>query len=399
MRSGSTLSGARLRGVVALVALGCSPATRVEQPANADMLVVDAQVLSRRDARTAQKIAKSPLAYFRYTNRPFVDLVCARYASSLAAMPLVHAHGDAHIEQYAVAEEGRGLADFDASAVGPPVVDLVRFATSLVLVAKSEEAARSAIAALLRGYERALEEPSATVAEPAAATRLRSRFAQSREEWLDRVEHLMVPIPPDEVPKYRDGWADFVGQMRARDPSIDPAFFTIKVAGHLASGIGSANVEKVLVRSEGPTRAPDDDLVMEAKAVEAGALGSCMRGVDLDAMRVIKGQAQISNAPQRFLAAVRINDKPFYSHTWLVHYTELSAEDIHTPAELAELAEDVGLQLGRGHAKQEDAARVPEQRRALKTAAEKFGPGLADVAIDLGRRVTAAWETYRSRLR
>jgi len=400
VRRRPTLSVARRWSAAAIVvAIGCSPPSRVERPAGTDPLVVDAVAASWRDHRISQKIAKSPFAYFRFTNRPFVDLVCARYAGSLAEMPLVHAHGDAHIEQYAVAEEGRGLSDFDASAVGPPVVDLVRFATSLVLVAKSEEAARSAIAAFLRGYVRALEDPTATIEEPAAATRLRSRFALTRSEWLDRVEKLMVPIPSHEMPKYHDGWADFVGQMRARDPSIDPEFFTIKVGGHLESGIGSAHAEKVLIRIEGPSRAPEDDLVMEAKSVEAGALGSCMRGIDLDAMRVIKGQAQLSNAPQRFLAAVRINGKPFYSHAWLVHYTELSAGDIHSPAELGEIAEDVGLQLGRGHAKQEDSSHVPEQRHALAAAAAKFGPGIADVAVDLARRVTRAWETYRSQLR
>jgi len=123
-----------------------------------------------------------------------------------------------------------------------------------------------------------------------------------------------------------------------------------------------------------------------------------MRGVDLDALRVIKGQAQISNAPQRFLAAVTIHGKPFYSHTWLVHYTELSTADITSPAELAEVAEDVGLQLGRGHAKVQDTSRVAEQRRALLATARAIGPGLAEVAFDLARRVTEAWERYRRKI-
>ena len=399
MRSGSALTSLRSSlGAFAfalVLASGCSPVT----PAARDPLVVEAHALVRRRPEVARKIAKSPFAYFRYVNRPFVDLVCARYAGELAHMPLVHAHGDAHLEQYAVAEEGRGLADFDASALGPPVVDLARFATSLVLAAPSEEAARTAIAALLRGYERALDDPTATVPEPDAASRIRSRFAVTRAEWLDRVEKLITPIPLEEMPKYRAGWQDFVGQMRARDPSIDPAFFTVKVGGHLESGIGSASAEKVLVRIEGPTSAPEDDLVMEAKAVEEGSLGSCMRGADLDATRVIKGQQRLSNAPQRFLAAVRIDGKPFYSHAWLVHYTELSLSDVQSPEELAQLAEDVGLQLGRGHAKQEDAAAVPVQRRALKAAAAELRPGLADVAVDLAHRVERAWETYRSQLR
>lgn len=399
MRCGRPVIATVRCSAVALLVAAASCSGPRPPPPRPPTLAIDAEALALRDRPTAEKIAKSPVAYFRYTNRPFVDLVCARYADMLDRMPLVHAHGDAHLEQYAVAAEGRGLADFDASAVGPPVVDLVRFATSLVLASRTEADARAAIDALLRGYVRALEEPTTTIPEPVVVARLRARFAPSTVAWLDRVEKLIVPIPPRDLPMYEAGWADFVGQLRAQDPSIDPAFFRIKVGGHLESGIGSAHAEKVLVRIEGPTPAPEDDLVMEAKAVEAGALGTCMRGVDLDATRVIKGQAQISNAPQRFLAAGRIKGKPFYSHTWLVHYTELSIADIHSPAELAEIAEDVGIQLGRGHAKREDASRVPEQRRALKVAAAAFGPGLAGVAVDLSREVTRAWQTYRAQLR
>jgi Uncharacterized protein conserved in bacteria (DUF2252) len=364
-----------------------------------DPFSVDAAAVARKDPHCAQKVAKSPFSYFRYTNRPFVDVVCSRYGSALSSMPMVHAHGDAHLEQYAVAAEGRGLADFDASAMGPPVIDLARFTTSIVLASHGDDsAARKAIDAFLRGYRRALEDPTATVPEPMAAQRLRARFAPTTVAWLDRVEKLMVPTPDVDRPRYEADWADFVGQVRAQDPSIDPAFFKVKNGGRLDVGIGSAHSEKFLVRLEGPTPAPDDDLVMEAKALEPGALGSCMRGLDLDAMRVIEGQAQLSNAPQRFLAAVTIEGKPFYSHTWLVHYTELSIEDIVTGTELAELSEDVGLQLGRGHAKVRDPSEVAMLRRELRRSLDTLSPDLPNVSFELAGRVTQAWEKYRSEL-
>lgn len=391
------------------LAVGCASSTNGKskgppgqdetKSAPKDLLAIDGAQLLHDDPHCARKVAKSPFAYFRYANRSFVDLVCTRYEKSIGAMPLVHAHGDAHLEQYAVAAEGRGLADFDASAVGPPIVDLARFATSIVLASPNDEpAARAAIAAFVRGYRHALEDPSATIEEPAAARRLRARFAPTKLEWLDRVQTYITPTPPKDQHLYDMAWADFIAQVRERDPSVEPAFFKIKVGGHLSMGIGSVHAEKFLVRIEGPTPAPDDDLIMEAKALETGALGRCMRGADLDAMRVITGQAQISNAPQRFLAAVTIKGKPYYSHTWLVHYTELATTDITSSKELAELSEDVGLQLGRGHAKQADTSRVPEQRRALLKAIDAVGPTLADEAVDLAKDVTQAWVKYRPRV-
>lgn len=368
-------------------------------------LAVDPVALSTRDRRSALKIARSPFAYFRYTNRPFTDLVCGKYASMLPQMPMVLVHGDAHLEQYAVAAEGRGLADFDASAVGPPVIDLVRFATSLVLAADASSStnakgadseARAAIDAFVRGYARALDDPQATVPEPAVAQRLRARFAKTTGEWLDSVQRLMIPTLPEDQAKYDAGWAEFVAQMRAGDPSIPPTFFKIKIGGRLDMGIGSAHADKFLVRIEGPTDAPDDDLVMEAKAVTKDTLGKCLRGAELDPRRIITGQAQLSNTPQRFLAAVTINGKPFYSHTWLVHYTELSVSDVHSAAELAEVSEEIGVQLGHGHSR--SSSNETERRTALVRALRLVTPSLFEVARSMALDVRRAWAKYRQHL-
>jgi hypothetical protein len=384
-----------------LWALGtsCAPAAAVKPAAAVrDPLAIDAAELERTNPRSARKISASSFAYFRYTNRPFVDLVCEQFRPMIRELPMVHAHGDAHIEQYAVAVEGRGLSDFDASAVGPPIVDLARFATSLVLTRPNDAAGvRLAIDALLRGYERGLDDATATIPEPVAATRLRGRFAPTTTAWLDQVEKLIVPIPPEEMPAYEAAWADFVTQVQARDPSLDPGFFQIKIGGRFDAGIGSSHVEKFLFRIEGPTPASEDDLVLEAKGLEPGALGSCMRGADLDAIRVITGQTQISNAPQRFLAAVKIGDKPFYSHTWLVHYTELTTSDIQSSAELVEVSEDVGLQLGRGHAKVADPAQADRQRRALRAAIATMRPVIPGAAFDLAAQVNRSYLSYLAR--
>lgn len=396
--------------VVFMTGAACSPEPPLDLPPPTTALVrspdarpltlaVDAVALYETNRAVALKVARGPFSYFRYTNRPFVDIVCAKYKSSIPDMPLVHAHGDAHLEQYAVAAEGRGLADFDASAVGPPVVDLVRYATSVLLAAdQDEKAGRTAIDAFVEGYALALDNPSVMVPEPQVAVRLRSRFAKTTTEWLDRVQRLIIPTSPEDKAMYDRGWADFISQIRAKDPSMDPAFFKIKVGGRLEMGVGSAHAAKFLVRIEGPTPAADDDLMMEAKAVTPDMLGSCMRGASLDAIRVITGQAQISNAPQRFLAAVKINGKPFYSHTWLVHYTELSVQDVHTPEELAEVSKEIGIQLGRGHSKVQDAARALEHRRALKNALASIRPTLPVVATEMATSVREAWSHYREHL-
>jgi len=397
LRSTTHDGGVRVLAVLVLSALACStPSPRSPKPV--DPLALDEAALAQIDTRCASRISKSPFAYFRYTNRPFVDLVCSRFSAAITAMPFVPSHGDAHLEQYAVAAEGRGLADYDASAIGPPVVDLLRFSTSLVLAMPNDPSgARMAIEAFGRGYARGLEDPTSTFREPAVAARIRTRFASTKVEWLDRVEKLIVPVT--DTAAADEAWAEFVAQIRATHPDLEPAFFAIKTGGRLDLGVGSYNAQKFLVRIEGPTVAPDDDLMVEAKALEQRTLGSCMRGADLDAMRVVRGQQQISNAPQRFLGAVTIRGKPYYSHTWLTHYTEVSVRDVRGPEELAELAEDVGLQLGKGHAKTADRGQEAALRRSLRASFEWLRPRMEEASFELAAHVTRTWTDYVSRER
>lgn len=365
-------------------------------PPPPDTFAIDGALLKATDPALTQRVAVSPFAYFRYQNRAFADRVCSRWASRVPTMPLVHVHGDAHIEQYAVAEGGRGLSDFDAAGEGPPVIDFARFAASIALARQYDRGGtKAAIRALFRGYLHALDDPNATIAEPKAATRLRARFAPTTEGWLDRVSSLIVPTDPADHEKFAAAWKGFIAEMRSSDPSLTEQFFTVKKGGKLNMGIGSAHAEKYLARLEGPTNAPADDIMLEAKALQPGALASCMRGVDLDATRVIETQATMSAAPQRFLGAMTISNKPFYTHAWQVQYIELSVNDIISAEELVEISEDVGLQLGRGHAKMKDPSKVPAFRRQLREDAEKLGPEVEEAAFELAAEVSRAWMKFR----
>ncbi len=383
---------------IAIAIASCVPTgrERAAWPAPRDRLSIPYDSAVFRDQPLlARRLSRSVLDYFRYTNREFVDAVCDVYADRLASMPTVNLHGDAHLEQYAISEDGRGLADFDAAAQGPPIVDLARVATSIQLAANGDDAsARRAIEAFLAGYTRALEDPNATRPEPAAATRMRARFAPTKIDWLAGVEKLMVPLEKGDLSAYQASWKTFSGALLKEHPDLSPSFFTIKAGGRLNMGVGSAHAAKYLVRIEGPTSQPDDDVIMEAKELLEGSLGSCVRGASLDAMRVILAHSRLALTPQRLLGKVEIHGRHFYSHTWEVNYTELSCGEITSSAELAEVAEDIGLQLGRGHPKLM-ADQTLKLRRALLKTASDVGPELPATARVLAERVESGWKTFR----
>src|SRR5262245_5299572 len=91
---------------------------------------------AKLDPQLLARVRSSPLSYFRFVNLAFGNEVCRVLRAKRVAIPLVNLHGDAHLEQYAVTDTGRGLTDFDDATTGPAVLDLVRFATSLVLASR-----------------------------------------------------------------------------------------------------------------------------------------------------------------------------------------------------------------------------------------------------------------------
>lgn len=344
-----------------------------------------------------EKMSASAFAYFRGTNRVFNDTVCAEWQEAHQASPVVGLHGDAHVEQYAVASDGRGLADFDEAAFGPAIVDLARFATSLHLAARTRADGDAAVAAFLDGYMAALADPEATAPEPAVAKRTRDAFAPSVSTWLARVEAMIQP--PAAAPEGEEeqrALAEYALKMQRFRPDLPAGFFTMKRGGKIALGIGSARQKKYLVRIEGPTASPDDDVMMEAKEASAEPLGRCLQSTGSAALRSVVGEARFGGGPERLLGVAKIHGRRYSSHAWRPHYREIGVEDLRTGAELAELARDVGVQLGRHHPVLLSGPFAEALREELSDLATRVRPTLSPRSAALAERVRAAWARFRA---
>ena len=89
------------------------------------------------------------------------------------------------------------------------------------------------------------------------------------------------------------------------DPEFTPAFLTRKKVGWLRMGIGSALTRKLLIRVEGPSPVPDDDLIIEAKEVVAFERDSCVSiPHSSEPFRVVEGLRQIGRFEQRLVVAL-----------------------------------------------------------------------------------------------
>ena len=116
--------------VLAAAVLVLAPSTAARS-----QLRPDPEALAQAPAELLDRLRADPYTYFRFTNRAWTTRVCEAFATT-PDVPVVRLHGDAHVEQFAVTSDAWGLDDFDDSARGAMVVDVVRFLGSLDLAGR-----------------------------------------------------------------------------------------------------------------------------------------------------------------------------------------------------------------------------------------------------------------------
>jgi hypothetical protein len=360
----------------------------------------------RKSPELLDRLVASPYGYFRFVNLRFADEVCKRFANAKASMPLVNLHGDAHLEQYAVTSLGRGLADYDDASTGPAVIDLVRFSVSLVLAARERHwNAGPATKAFMAGYVAALEDPEAKRPVPDYVTRIEKTFTGDRLQFLDRTEKLMHELPEEDAQLFEQDYARYVGLMRKLHPEVADGFFTLKKYGRLRSGIGSALSKKYLMRVEGESSAPEDDVVLEAKELrDLGAVGCMTASVGGGAFRILLGQTRIGGQPMRFLAQIprapgqSLSEQPFWVQAWLDNYRELTIDDPGlTEKDLLQISRDVGVQLGRGHVTKIADPLGPQLRAAQLRMLDDLGPQVDEAIQEMTSVTLQSWKRFIDR--
>jgi hypothetical protein len=388
----------RRAGIFTIVIASCGVAGAARAQSQQPPLDPSPLVLAQDDPELVrlpglrEKLRKGPHAYFRFINGRFTEMVCERLAGRVPPLPIVTLHGDAHIEQYAVTERGRGLTDFDDASSGPALIDLARFGVSIRLAMRErgwvgEEAP---IAAFLSGYAAALRDPRAEAPAPSAVRRLAAGFDADRITCLGRAEALMEPLPPDAAPSgdTLEKAAVLLGDAAHRSPS----FFRAKRIGVLRIGIGSAADEKYLFRVEGPSKADDDDVILEVKELRKLPSLGCIQS-EQGPTRILVSQARIAYQPFQYAGWLNLEGRYFWFFAWTDNYAEL---DIHrsldSATELGEVAYDVGVQLGRGHPASKSSKDADKLRRSLL---ETFpDSGVYPLTAQLADAVEAAWRRF-----
>jgi hypothetical protein len=386
----------------------CASASAAKQARRPDTLHDDVNgydFVNHADLR--QRIEASAFQYLRFVNRHFARRVCEHFADAVRTMPTVNLHGDAHLEQYAVTPKSFGLTDFDDATAGPAVIDLVRFGTSVQVVAKQRGwDAKPAIEAFFDGYRQRLREPKSERKAPDFVVRARSGFASNRLEFLADSSKRMVPLSVERERLFKERFARYVSVVREQYAELKPEYFALKRYGHLRGGVGSALAERLLIRVEGPSADAGDDVILESKELsDMNAVPCVQTALGGGDFRAIVGRARVGNDLDKFLAVVprgtSDDDKgrPFWMQAWHPGYRELDvARDLATPEEMAIISRDVGAQLGRGHTVQIAAPFDAQLRRAQLDMLQKHDARIRGSIDTMTAETLRSWELFRKQL-
>ena len=352
-----------------------------------------------------KRITGSPHGYFRFISQKFAQAVCRRFAGDLDIMGVVNLHGDAHLENYIVTDRQRGLADFDDATAGPFVLDLVRFGVSIRLASMAmgwEDKADAVVDTFLTGYRSGLRYEELYVPEPAIVDRIRISFPRDRAKILAAAEALMIPIDMGGQ-EFKRATRRYLEDMTAENPHLPPGFFEIKRMGSLNLGIGSALSKKFLMRVEGPSPSPLDDVILEAKEVGDLKGIDCIQRSGAEVGRVAVAQARLAFERPRYYGYVIMHPRlgfdrrdKFWVFAWDDNYAELSiVRSFLTPEDLFDVARDVGIQLGRGHPRSIADPYETMLRRGLLLTLSDIQPEIELAIREMTPQVIAAWERFR----
>jgi uncharacterized protein DUF2252 len=355
------------------------------------------------------RLQASPMDYFRFVNRPWVERVCDAFADEVSHVPSVRLHGDAHIEQYAVTNDAWGLDDFDNSARGPALVDMIRFLGSIDLALRQRGWTGDRPALFNRffaGYRRGLVQPDYRPPQPDIVARLRAQAPPSRLSFLAWGEAKMEPMDEASMKAVVAGMDATSRAVQAQRPDLPAGYFNVVGAGWLHMGVGSSETPKVLIRIRGRSTDPEDDELLEAK--EFRSLGG-LRCIEAPppvqpANQVIETSRQIGRLKHNILAAgpelvlpeLVVRGRQLHAwwiRSWDPSYRELTVSDFRSVQELSAIVYDSGMQLGAGRLKEEADSRAAVRTREIASL-DRLELRIRNEARRLVEQVLLGWKEF-----
>lgn len=378
----------------------------------AEPLRPDRESLERATPQLLERLRADPYDYFRFVNRSWIARVCDDFAKDMEGLPVVRLHGDAHVEQFAVTNDAWGLDDFDDSARGRAVIDIVRFLGSVDLVTRRrswEKERERLFDRFVEGYKRGLLEPHHLPPPPAIVRRLRNGTPATRAALLAWGESKMQPLTEPSMKAVMAALEAFTQITMRERPELGPEYLRVVRVGSIQSGVGSAVTPKILIRVRGPSDDPADDEILESKKIgDLGGLPCLTTSAQQPTLRIIDGNKQLGRLKYNILAAGPELMIPEVMATgeklqdWWIRsldptYRQVRLTDLQLVGDLAAIGYDAGVQLGGGRLRDRTVLLSVEDRKILLAASGRLEKRYRQEATNLVDNLLRGWRELAGR--
>ena len=260
------------------------------------------------------------------------------------------------------------------------------------------------------GYRKGLAEPDLGSPQPGIVDHLRAQAPRSRAEFLEWGEMKMEPMTEASERAVVAGMEAISRSVYAQQSVLPPGYFTVARAGWLRLGVGSAVAAKILIRVQGPSPAPEDDELVEAKQVPSLSGLPCLEAPPSNqpTLRVILGARQLGRLKSTILAASpelvipevlargrQLRD--WWIRSWDPSYRELGLSDLRSVQDLAEIAYDAGVQLGAHSVVDQAGSRDASVRTRELARLARLERRIQDETLRLIEELLVGWKELRVR--
>jgi hypothetical protein len=399
--------GRRFTCVLAVISIALMGAARDPGPIRAEP-----KTLELATPELIERLRADPYDYFRFVNRSWIARACDDFSSDLEGLPVVRLHGDAHVEQFALTQDAWGLDDFDDSARGPAVVDIVRFLGSIDLVTRRRawEKDRSTLFdRFVEGYKRGLTDPHYLPPAPDIVGRLRAQAPATRAALLAWGESKMQPLGDTSMKAVVAGIEAVARVVLRERPDLTPEYFRVVRAGSVKIGVGSAVIPKIMVRVRGPSDDPADDELLESKKIGDLSGLRCLKTPTVQpTLRIIDGSKQLGRLKHNIMAAgpeliipevmatgERLQD--WWIRSMDPSYREVRLTELQSVRDLAAISYDAGVQLGSGRLQDKTVPLSGYDRQRLSAVVAKLEKRYRQEASKLVDDLLRGWRELGTR--
>jgi Uncharacterized protein conserved in bacteria (DUF2252) len=368
--------------------------------------------VERAPPELIERLRADPYNYFRFINRSWIARVCDAFGKDLEELPIVRLHGDAHVGQFALTQDAWGIDDFDDSARGPAVADIVRFLGSIDLVARGrswEKDRDMLFDRFVEGYKRGLLEPRYLPPPPDIVGRLRSQAPTNRAALLAWGESKMQPLADVTMRAVVAAIEAFARVVLRERPELAPEYFRVVRAGWFQSGVGSAVSPKIMIRVRGPSDDPADDELFELKKIgDLGGLNCIKTPTVQPTLRIIDGSKQLGRLKHNIMVAgpelvvPEVMARGQRLQDWWIRsvdpsYRPVRLTDLQSVGDLAAISYDSGVQLGAGRLQNQMVLLSAYDRKRILGATNSLEKRYRQEASKLVDDVLRGWRELGAR--